>query len=115
MKLMILASILAVGQAKPPATIPAEERGSAELNRVVSSSPRLDLFLNLPKKCDSAYDNLIAKLERCKSGEDNGHPSLDFGCYLHIDFESEEFQCRDYDDDDDDDDGDSTNEDFYDT
>jgi len=90
----LISTFVSQGLCKPPPTVPAEGRGSAELNRVVSNSPRLDLFLNLPRNCDNAYNNLIQLLEDCKSGKDNGHPSLEYGCLLHIDFASPEFQCN---------------------
>ena len=91
---LVFVAILSLGLCAPPPTIPAKDKGSAELNRIVSNSPRLDLFLNLPRKCDRAYDSLIRMLQNCKTGEDNGHPSLDYGCFLHIDFEHEDFKCE---------------------
>merc|ERR1712150_69812 len=36
--------------------------------------------------CNSIYDQLITQLVACRNGSDHGHPRLEKGCLLKMDF-----------------------------
>ena len=91
---LLAAAAAAAGVPTTPATMAAQVKAFPDSsNRVITNSPKLDLFLNVPAQCDRAYDNLITALQKCKSGEDRGHPDLNNGCLIHLDLTSPAFRC----------------------
>merc|ERR1712193_126203 len=61
---------------------------------LVEDVKQINILLNIPNGCNTIYDSLIAQLENCRQGTDRGHPGLDNGCLLKIDFQKYKDQCR---------------------
>merc|ERR1712154_165602 len=55
---------------------------------------QVNILLNIPNGCTAIYDSMISQLESCRNGEDRGHDGLDNGCFLRIDFQKYNKQCR---------------------
>ena len=43
--------------------------------------------------CNSVYDQLISQLTACREGGDRGHPALERGCLLRMDFTAYRAEC----------------------
>jgi len=67
---------------------PAKIAGS-----LVTDVKQINLFLNIPVGCNSIYDQLIKQLVACRNGSDRGHPRLDKGCLLKMDFRRYKDEC----------------------
>ena len=70
------------------ASQPAKIAGS-----LVKDVKQINLFLNIPIGCNSIYDQLIKQLVACRNGSDRGHPKLDKGCLLRMDFKKFKDEC----------------------
>jgi hypothetical protein len=60
---------------------------------LVKDVKQINLFLNIPVGCNSIYDQLIKQLVACRNGSDRGHPKLDKGCLLRMDFKKFKDEC----------------------
>eukprot|EP00092_Neocalanus_flemingeri_P020260 GFUD01021941.1.p1 GENE.GFUD01021941.1~~GFUD01021941.1.p1 ORF type:complete len:223 (+),score=60.62 GFUD01021941.1:145-813(+) len=60
---------------------------------LVKDVKQINLFLNIPVGCNSIYDQLIKQLVACRNGSDRGHPRLDKGCLLRMDFRKFKDEC----------------------
>merc|ERR1712020_36685 len=61
---------------------------------LVEDVKQINILLNIPNGCNAIYDSLIGQLEDCRQGTDRGHPDLDNGCLLKLDFQKYKDQCR---------------------
>ena len=48
------------------------------------SNGKLGMFLNVPNQCGSIYDEFIAQLQACKSGENLGNDNISHGCLVSV-------------------------------
>jgi len=71
-----------------------ERQNPAITGSLVQDVKQINILLNIPNGCTAIYDSMINQLESCKRGEDRGHPGLDNGCLLKIDFQRYNKQCR---------------------
>ena len=60
---------------------------------LVKDVKQINLFLNIPTGCNSIYDQLITQLVACRNGSDHGHPRLEKGCLLKMDFKKHAEEC----------------------
>merc|ERR1711936_641871 len=62
----------------------------------VDSDKQINVLLNIPNNCNAntIYDDMIRQISDCKSGEDRGHPDLQSGCLLKIDFTMLRSECQ---------------------
>merc|ERR1719500_1123634 len=67
---------------------PAKIAGS-----LVKDVKQINLFLNIPTGCNSIYDKLITQLVGCRNGHYRGHPRLEKGCLLKMDFKKFKDEC----------------------
>jgi len=70
------------------AAMPAKIAGS-----LVKDVKQINLFLNIPVGCNNIYDQLINQLVACREGSDRGHPRLDKGCLLRMNFKKFKDEC----------------------
>merc|ERR1719266_597916 len=61
---------------------------------LVQDVKQINILLNIPNGCNNIYDSLIRQIENCRQGSDRGHPDLDNGCLLRLDFQKYKDQCR---------------------
>ena len=71
-----------------------EPQNPAITGSLVQDVKQINILLNIPDGCTAIYDSMINQLESCKRGEDRGHPGLDNGCLLKIDFQRYNKQCK---------------------
>ena len=55
-----------------------------ESSIIHQSNGKLGMFLNVPNQCGSIYDEFIAQLQACKSGENFGNDKIDHGCLVSV-------------------------------
>lgn len=48
---------------------------------------KLGMYLNVPIRCASVYDQFIAQLQACKSGENRGDENITHGCLVQVSLE----------------------------
>ena len=60
---------------------------------LVKDVKQINLFLNIPTGCNSIYDQLITQLVACRNGSNHGHPRLEKGCLLKMDFKKHAEEC----------------------
>merc|ERR1711860_132022 len=63
---------------------------------LVDNVKQINVLLNIPNNCNAntIYDDMIRQISDCKSGEDRGHPDLQSGCLLKIDFTMLRSECQ---------------------
>merc|ERR1712110_1306449 len=63
---------------------------------LVDNVKQINVLLNIPNNCNAntIYDDMIRQISDCKSGEDQGHPDLQSGCLLKIDFTMLRSECQ---------------------
>merc|ERR1712077_82447 len=71
-----------------------EPQNPAITGSLVQDVKQINILLNIPNGCNNIYDSLIRQLENCRQGSDRGHPDLDNGCLLKLDFQKYKDQCR---------------------
>merc|ERR1711936_1517336 len=65
----------------------AEPAGDRTISgSLVDNVKQINVLLNIPNNCNAndIYDDMIRQIKN--SGEDRGHPDLESGCLLQIDF-----------------------------
>jgi hypothetical protein len=55
-----------------------------ESSIIHQSNGKLGMFLNVPNQCGSIYDEFIAQLQACKSGENFGNDNISHGCLVNV-------------------------------
>ena len=63
---------------------------------LVQDVKQINVLLNIPNNCnaDALYEDMVQQIRSCQSGADRGHPDLESGCLLKIDFTSLKNDCR---------------------
>merc|ERR1711936_474059 len=75
----------------------AEPAGDRTISgSLVDNVKQINVLLNIPNNCNAndIYDDMIRQIKDCKSGEDRGHPDLQSGCLLKIDFTMLRSECQ---------------------
>merc|ERR1719340_230763 len=75
----------------------AEPAGDRTISgSLVDNVKQINVLLNIPNNCNAntIYDDMIRQISDCKSGEDRGHPDLQSGCLLKIDFTMLRRECQ---------------------
>ena len=75
----------------------AEPAGDRTISgSLVDNVKQINVLLNIPNNCNAndIYDDMIRQIKKCKSGEDRGHPDLESGCLLQIDFTRLRSECQ---------------------
>ena len=95
----------------PPTEVATESVDSRVVNRepqqqqevqkniagsLVQDVKQINVLLNIPNNCnaDALYEDMVQQIRSCQSGADRGHPDLESGCLLKIDFTSLKNDCR---------------------
>ena len=103
-----LTSLLALPTTTTPSTLdidtrvvnrpsqPSQPRPASPVitGSLVQDVKEINILLNIPNGCNAIYDSLIRQIENCRQGSDRGHPGLDNGCLLKLDFQRHKDQCR---------------------
>ena len=105
--IIIIAATLGLACALPTeSTVTVDERivnreEAGDRDRTISGSlvdnvKQINVLLNIPNNCNAntIYDDMIRQISDCKSGEDRGHPDLQSGCLLKIDFTMLRSECQ---------------------
>ena len=79
---------------RPSQPRPASPVSSTITGSLVEDVKQINILLNIPNGCNAIYDSLIRQIENCRQGSDRGHPDLDNGCLLRLDFQKYKDQCR---------------------
>ena len=79
---------------RPSQPRPASPVSPTITGSLVEDVKQINILLNIPNGCNAIYDSLIRQIENCRQGSDRGHPDLDNGCLLRLDFQKYKDQCR---------------------
>merc|ERR1712213_115871 len=63
---------------------------------LVNDVKQINVLLNIPNNCnaENIYNDMIKQINNCKTGSDRGHPNLNSGCLLKIDFTMPKSECQ---------------------